>query len=283
MVAMKCQVCFRHCDLSPGQTGFCRARKNNGEAIVADNYGLITSIALDPIEKKPLKRFHPGKMILSLGSCGCNLRCPFCQNHDISQAETGDFGGIAYRVTPEKILSIAESEVKNGNIGVAYTYNEPLTGYEFVRDAAELVHKAGMKNVLVSNGTAELPILSEILPYIDAMNIDLKSFSEEVYRDVLKGSLKQTKDFIEAAVKDCHIEITTLIVPGINDSESEIRELTSYIAGLDGGKGEEIPWHITRFFPQYKMTDRDATDVRKLFDLADIGREKLKYVYVGNV
>ncbi len=280
---MKCEVCFHHCDLSPGQTGFCRARKNDGKKILPVNYGIVTSIALDPIEKKPLKHFNPGKKILSLGSFGCNLRCPFCQNYDISQAGADSFSIEGNRVTPERILSIARSEVIHGNIGVAYTYNEPLTGYEFVRDTAKLIHGAGLKNVLVSNGTAGPGVLEEILPYIDAMNIDLKSFSEETYRDVLMGNLKETQDFIEAAFKECHLEITTLIVTGVNDSEEEIRELTSYIAGLDGGRGREIPWHITRFFPQYKMTDRGATDIDKLFRLADIGRESLKYVYVGNV
>ena len=276
---MKCHVCFRHCDLSEGQRGFCRARINKNNEIGAENYGVISSIALDPIEKKPLNRFYPGSFILSLGSYGCNLRCPFCQNHEISQ--TGDRGFS--KVDPEYIRDIALREKVNGNIGVAYTYNEALTGYEFVRDTAKLIHEEGMKNVLVSNGTAELQVLSEILPYIDAMNIDLKSFSEDVYRDVLMGDLKQTMDFIEEAAKHCHMEITTLVVPGINDSEEEIREIAKWIAGLNGGKGEEIPYHLSRFFPQYKMTDRGATPVDKIFALTDVAGEYLKYVYAGNV
>ncbi len=279
---MKCSVCFRHCELKDGQTGFCRARINDGGVIRAENYGLITSIALDPIEKKPLARFFPGKMVLSLGSCGCNLRCPFCQNYEISQEGCGSFEGPGRRVSPERILSIAKDEVKNGNLGVAFTYNEPLTGYEFVRDTAKLIHEAGLKNVLVTNGTAELPVLHEILPYMDAMNIDLKSFSEKVYREVLKGDLNQTLDFIREAAKACHVEITTLIVPGINDDPEEIRELTGFIADLNDGKGTDIPWHVSRFFPRFEMTDRPATDVRKVYELADVGRERLKYVYTGN-
>lgn len=280
---MKCGVCFRHCDLKEGQLGYCRARKNTGGVIKPENYGVITSIALDPIEKKPLNRFFPGSYILSLGSYGCNLRCPFCQNHEISQIGDREEWRDFSRVSPERILEIALDERKNGNIGVAYTYNEALVGYEFVRDTAKLIHEAGMKNVLVSNGTAEKPVLKEILPYIDAMNIDLKAFSEKTYREVLKGDLKETMDFIEEAAKSCHMEITTLIVPGLNDSEDEIRELVSWIAALNNGEGKEIPYHISRFFPRYNMTDRAATDPGLIYSLSEIAREKLKYVYEGNV
>ncbi len=280
---MKCEVCFRHCDLEPGQLGYCRARRNVSGEIKPENYGVITSIALDPIEKKPLNRFFTGSCILSLGSYGCNLRCPFCQNYEISQIGDGDEVREFSRVSPERILEIALAERKNGNIGVAYTYNEPLTSYEFVRDTAKLIHENGMKNVLVSNGTAELKILREILPYIDAMNIDLKSFSEKTYRELLKGDLQQTKDFIEEASAECHMEITTLIVPGMNDSDQEMRDITSWIAGLNNGEGRKIPYHISRFFPRFNMTDRRATDVGRIFELAAVAREKLEYVYEGNV
>ena len=276
---MKCEVCFRHCDLKEGQLGYCRARRNTGGVIKPENYGVITSIALDPIEKKPLNRFFPGSYILSLGSYGCNLRCPFCQNHEISQIGDREEWKDFSRVSPERILEIALDERENGNIGVAYTYNEALVGYEFVRDTAKLIHEAGMKNVLVSNGTAGKKVLREILPFIDAMNIDLKSFSEKTYREVLKGDLKETLDFIEEASKNCHMEITTLVVPGVNDSEEEIRELVSWIAALDN----EIPYHISRFFPRYNMTDRGATDPGLIYSLSDIARERLKYVYEGNV
>ena len=280
---MKCHVCFHHCDLEPGQTGFCRGRKNIDDKIVPENYGLLTSIALDPIEKKPLSRFFPGSKILSLGSYGCNLRCPFCQNHDISQKGRGDFGRDIIKVFPEKIVTIAEGEKANGNIGVAFTYNEALIGYEFIRDTAKLVSEAGMKNVLVSNGTASLEVLREILPYTDAMNIDLKSFKEEIYRDILKGDLNETKEFIREAAKECHMEITTLIVPGLNDSEEEMREMTGWISSLNNGRGDEIPYHISRFFPQYEYTDREPTEVNTILRLTEVAREKLKYVYPGNI
>ena len=278
-----CEVCFRHCEIAEGKVGACGARTCRDGAVVSMNYGRITGLALDPIEKKPLARFSPGTRILSVGSFGCNLFCPFCQNHDISRSDGSEFTEV---ITPEQLAALAYRYRGKGNIGVAFTYNEPLIGYEFVRDTAKLVKDLGMKNVLVSNGTAELSVLEEILPYIDAMNIDLKSISEATYRDVLKGDLAMTKAFIGRAVKDCHVELTTLIVPGMNDSEEEMRELSGWVAGLtdrDGNViGERVPLHISRFFPRYRMTDRSATDVDKVYALADIAREKLRYVYTGN-
>ena len=270
-----CEVCFRHCDIDEGKTGACKARTCRDGRIVPDNYGRYTALALDPIEKKPLSRFYPGSFILSYGSYGCNLFCPFCQNCDISRSDGKEFEEV---ITPEKLAELAERYKVRGNIGVAFTYNEPLVCYEFIRDTGKLIKEKGMKNVLVSNGTAELKVLEEIIPYIDAMNIDIKSFSEKTYREVLGGDLNMTKAFIERAAKDCHIELTMLIVPGMNDTEEEMREVTSWIAGLS----EEIPFHISRFFPRYKMSDGTPTDVAKIYKLADIAREKLKYVYEGN-
>ena len=280
-----CNVCFRHCDIKEGALGACNARGCKDGKVVAVNYGRVTALALDPIEKKPLSRFCPGSKILSYGSYGCNLFCPFCQNYDISRTDGSEFEPED-KMTPEGLAEIAYKFKGRGNIGVAYTYNEPLVSYEFVRDTARLVHDMGMKNVLVTNGTAELAVLEEILPYIDAMNVDIKSMSADTYRDVLKGSLAMTKAFIERAVKDCHVELTMLIVPGMNDSEEEMRELIDWISGLtdkDGNIiGDKIPLHISRFFPRYKMTDRPATDVDVIYKLADIAGEKLEYVYTGN-
>ena len=278
-----CDVCFRHCEINEGQLGVCGARTCKDGKVIAANYGCVTALALDPIEKKPLARFFPGSMILSYGSYGCNLFCPFCQNHDISRSNGKGFEDV---ISPEDLLRIAVKYKSSGNIGVAFTYNEPLVSYEFIRDTAKLVKEAGMKNVLVSNGTAEIPILEEILPYIDAMNIDIKSMSAETYRDFLKGDLYTTKAFIERAVKGCHVELTMLIVPGMNDTEDEMRGLALWIAGLtdkDGKAiGSEIPLHISRFFPRYEMSDTPPTDVGLIYHLADIAREKLKYVYTGN-
>ncbi len=274
-----CEVCFRHCDIGEGNLGACKARACRDGIVVAANYGRVTALALDPIEKKPLARFCPGSKILSYGSYGCNLFCPFCQNYDISRTDGSEFEPDD-KITPAALADIAYKFRDRGNIGVAYTYNEPLVSYEFVRDTAKLVKEKGMKNVLVTNGTAELPVLEEILPYIDAMNVDIKSMSEKTYRDVLKGDLATTKTFIERAVKDCHVELTMLIVTDMNDNEEEMSELVDWISGLEGGIG--IPLHISRFFPRYKMTDRPATDVDKIYRLADIARDRLKFVYTGN-
>ena len=283
-----CGVCFRHCELNEGRTGFCGARTNVNGKVVASNYGKITSLALDPIEKKPLSRFFPGKKILSVGSYGCYLRCPFCQNHEISwSAEAFKYADTAETLTPKELTDIALSQIPKGNIGVAYTYNEPLVGYEFVRDTAKLVHENGMKNVLVSSGMADLSVLDEISPYIDAMNIDLKGFTEYFYNDLIHGSFDMVLDFIKEAVKVCHVEITTLIVPGENDTVQEMRDISSFIAGLKDAKGNvvgaDIPLHISRFFPRFHMTDRAPTDVDLIYKLTDVAKERLNYVYPGNV
>ncbi|MCI6173396.1 MAG: radical SAM protein [Clostridiales bacterium] len=300
--AVRCEVCFRRCRLGEGETGACGARVCRDGRVVPAGYGLLTALALDPIEKKPLRRFFPGSRILSAGCFGCNLFCPFCQNAEISRAvlerDGSDFRETEARfrdpegrirriplisMTPAALCREAEALRTQGNIGVAYTYNEPLVGYEFVRDTARLVHEAGMKNVLVSNGTASPDVLHELLPWIDAMNIDIKSFREETYGNVLGGSLPMVKAFIEtAAAAGTHLELTALIVPGMNDSVEEMRALAGWVAGIDGGRGKEIPLHVTRFFPRFRMTDRGATPVSTVYRLAEEAGRVLRYVYVGN-
>ena len=282
-----CEVCFRHCNITEGGLGFCGARTCLDGKVTAASYGRVTSLALDPIEKKPLSRFHPGSMIISAGSYGCNLRCPFCQNYQISWSEEAfRYAEKAEYISPEELADIAASYRSRGNIGVAFTYNEPLIGYEYIRDTARLVHEKGMVNVIVTNGTASLPVLRELAPFIDAMNIDLKGFTDRYYRDVLGGDRAMVMDFITEAAKDCHVELTTLIIPGENDTEDEMRAMTEWISGLtdrDGNViGADIPLHISRFFPRFHMTDRNATDVSKVYHLADVAREKLRYVYTGN-
>ena len=278
-----CGVCFRHCDIAEGRLGFCGGRISRKGRVEAYNYGRVTALALDPIEKKPLARFFPGSTILSTGSFGCNLRCPFCQNYDISWSEqAGRYADTAETVTPEELVDIALKARQKGNIGIAFTYNEPLIGYEFVRDTAKLAKEAGLKNVMVTNGTAELSVLQELEPYIDAMNIDLKGFTDRYYGRVLGGDRGQVMDFIRGAVKSCHVELTTLIVPGENDGENEMRELSGWVSGLENPDGESVPLHISRFFPRFRMRDRGPTDVRTVYRLADIAREKLEYVYTGN-
>ena len=270
-----CELCFHHCALDEGQTGLCRARACQDGKIVSLNYGKLTSLALDPIEKKPLRRFHPGSLILSVGSFGCNMRCPFCQNHEISMA--GDSGIPTVEVSPEQLAAQAAELVPHGSIGVAYTYNEPLTGYEYVRDCAALVHEQGMVNVLVTNGTVEEEPWRALLPLIDAANIDLKGFTPAWYWR-LGGDLETVKRSIALAAERCHVEVTTLLIPGENDSEEEIRELARWLASIS----PEIPLHLSRFFPQYQMVDRLPTPVEQVSRLAETARRYLSYVYTGN-
>ena len=279
-----CDVCFRHCKIEEGSTGFCGARTCRDGQIIAANYGKLTSAALDPIEKKPLKMFRPGAMILSVGSYGCNLRCPFCQNSEISWSQKAfEYQETAEIYTPEEIVQRAAELRDRGNIGIAFTYNEPLIGYEFVRDTAKLSKEAGMENVLVTNGTATLKVLEEISPYIDAMNIDLKAFSDRFYRNFLDGDFLMVQDFIKGAVQSCHIELTTLIIPGENDSEQEMRELSGWVAALEKHAGKKIPLHITRFFPRFKLTYKEPTPVSTILHLVEVAKENLEFVFPGNV
>lgn len=270
-----CGVCMHRCRLEPGQRGICGARANRGGVIVCENYGQITGLALDPIEKKPLKRYRPGSLVLSAGSYGCNLKCPFCQNYEISIGY-GTIPQTAY-MAPQSLADTALHYKDRGNIGVAFTYNEPLVGWEYVRDTARLVKERGMDTVLVTNGSASLDTLAAILPWIDAMNIDLKGFREAYYHK-LGGNLNVVKEFIKQAAAECHVELTTLIVPGENDSVEELEEEAEWIASLD----PDIPLHVTRFFPQFRMMDREATDVGQIYWLADAARRYLKHVFVGN-
>ncbi len=272
-----CTVCPHNCVLEENQTGFCRARKNKGGKIVAINYGTITSIALDPIEKKPLYHFYPGSTILSVGSFGCNLRCPFCQNYSISM--TGEEESVKHseHLSPEELISIALKYVPQGNIGIAYTYNEPLVGYEYVLDCAKLAKQKGLKNAVVTNGYAREETLNKILPYIDVMNIDLKAFTTKFYEKI-SGDVETVKNFISIAAKKCHVELTTLIIPGENDSIEENTSLAKWVSSVN----DEIPLHISRFFPRYKLTEKDATDVTHIYALADNSKKYLKHVYTGN-
>ena len=272
---MICDLCFHHCRLSEGQTGLCRARACREGRIVPLNYGRVSSLALDPIEKKPLCRFHPGSLILSVGSFGCNLRCPFCQNYEISMAGEGDLrtAELSSEALADKALELRSL----GNIGAAYTYNEPLVGYEYVRDCAALVHERGMVNVLVTNGTIEEAPWRALLPLIDAVNIDLKGFTSGWYRR-LGGDLETVQRSIALAAERCHVEVTTLLVPEENDSVEEIRALARWLASVS----PDIPLHLSRFFPRYQMQDRPPTPVERVYRLAGTAREHLSYVYAGN-
>jgi pyruvate formate lyase activating enzyme len=279
-----CNVCFRHCKINEGQTGACFARTGgeNG-ATVPISYGHVTSIALDPIEKKPLYHFHPGSMILSVGSYGCNLKCPFCQNVSISLADnyTGNFPKCEY-VASETVVDLAKEYVPHGNIGVAFTYNEPLVCYEYVLDTARLLKNAGLFSVVVTNGSVLPWVIDEIGPFIDAMNIDIKCFSHDYYKDVLNGDFETTKACIEKALEYCHVELTTLIIPDENDSAKEMEEMSLWIAGLEKKYGKMIPYHISRFFPRSRYADRKPTDIAVMKKLYEIASNRLSCVYLGN-
>ena len=278
----KCKVCHHNCEISEGSTGFCMSRSCRDGKIIADNYGYISSMALDPIEKKPLKRFHIGSKILSVGSYGCNLRCPFCQNNEISYGGKKEYmRRLCQYISPEELVSIAENCRSDGNIGIAFTYNEPLISYEYVRDTCLFAARKDLKTVLVSNGSASKYVCEQL--NLDAMNIDLKGFTDDYYRNFLKGDRQEVMAFIEMSSAKCHMEVTCLIIPGYNDSDDEISELSSWLASLNKGKGsEEIVLHISRFFPQFNLTDIPATPVDTVYHLAEVARKNLRYVYTGN-
>ena len=272
-----CETCPRHCRLNEGAVGFCRARRAEDGCVVADNYGRITSIALDPIEKKPLAFFHPGSNILSVGSYGCNLRCPFCQNNAISQH--GERESDYRMATPIELADLAlRLRDGRGNIGLAYTYNEPLVGWEFVRDTAREIRDRGLLNVLVSNGCAEAEVIEELAPLIDAANIDLKGPSQDYYDWVGGdfGAVCRTIRTLHGA--GCHVEVTTLVVPGHNDADADIDTVAAFLASVS----PDIPLHVTRFFPRWRMADAQPTPVATVRHLADVARARLRRVLVGN-
>lgn len=267
-----CGLCPHNCKILPGNSGICGVRINEKGFLSAENYGKVTSMALDDIEKKPLRKFFPGTKILSIGSYGCNFRCQFCQNYTISMMKP-DFK----EMSANAISDISLRMVSHGNIGVAYTYNEPLIGYEFVQDCAKMVQSNGQKNVIVTNGFINEKPLRDLLPYIDAMNIDLKAFSESFYKSI-GGHLEPVKETIKTAATKCHVEITTLIIEGKNDSEDEMRALASWIAKIN----DEIPLHISRYFPSYKMSNGSPTRISTIQRLVEIAEKYLKNVYKGN-
>ena len=271
-----CPICPRKCNLNEGQIGFCRARACINGVVTPINYGKISSIALDPIEKKPLFHFYPGSKILSVGSFGCNLRCPFCQNYQISMVGFQDIScqNISPRQLTDLALKLAQKPV--GTLGVAFTYNEPFIGYEFVRDCCILLKQAGLKTVLVTNGQINQQPLQNLLPLIDAMNIDLKGFAQKYY-DYVGGNLDCVKQTIATAYDKCHVEITTLIVPTKNDSVTEMEQEAQWIASLS----PEIVLHLSRYFPRYK-SQIDVTPLETLLLLQQTAKKYLNHVYIGN-
>ena len=276
---MRCEACPRRCELQQEAVGACRARSNVDGSVVPVGYGRVTSIAVDPVEKKPLARWKPGHTVLSLGSYGCNLRCPWCQNHSISQVGADD---VPWReLSPQDVADLAVR--LHGEdprmVGVAYTYNEPLVAWEFVRDCSQLVHDAGLANVLVSAGCVSAGVVRAVAPLIDAANIDLKAFREDTYRRI-GGSLQAVQETIRLLADEpaCHLEVTTLVVPGVNDADDEMDQLAAWLASVD----PVITLHVSRFFPNWHMRDRGPTPVQRVYELADVARAHLTHVYTGN-
>ena len=274
---LQCHLCPHNCMIQQGKTGICGVRKNIDKVLYSLNYGLVSSIALDPIEKKPLMLFYPGSMILSVGSVGCNFACPFCQNHSIARAVVSEVK-TTY-MEPKELAEHALALRERGNIGIAYTYNEPSIWYEFVLETARIAHADGLKNVLVTNGYISKEPLAELLPFVDAMNIDLKAFDADFYKKVVHGGLAEVKETIAASAKKCHVEVTTLVIPGLNDSADQIGKMANWLACIS----PDLPLHLSRFFPRYEMTDKQPTSRQTLSELAIVAREYLKYVYIGNI
>jgi len=266
---VRCLLCPHRCLIAPGKRGQCRVRSNRDGVLEADSYGRPVAVALDPIEKKPLFHFHPGATVLSTGPNGCNLSCKFCQNWQISQTDLP-----TQRVTPGDLVALAS---RDGSIGIAYTYTEPLVWFEFLLDACALAHDQGLVNVLVTNGTIEPGPLAELLPLVDAMNVDLKSMNTAFYREVCGGDRDTVLRTIETARSACRVEVTNLVIPGANDADRDIDELSGWLAGVD----PLIPLHLSRYFPQYRM-EAPATPERTLDRLRLRAAARLKYVYVGN-
>jgi pyruvate formate lyase activating enzyme len=275
--SIHCYLCPHNCTIHDGDTGICRVRRNKGGMLLAETWGNLSAINFDPIEKKPMYHYHPGKIILSLGSVGCNMKCKCCQNWQISQIAVADFH-FNRTLNPMEIIKLALS--RNDNIGVAYTYNEPTVWFEYMNDIAKLIRFEGLKNVMVSNGYINEEPLHELLKHMDAFNIDLKGFSEDFYRKFTGASLStvlRTLKQIRNAGR--HLEITCLVIPSLNDNPDEFGEMVKWIA-RELGSGTVL--HLSRYHPDYKL-DAEPTSASQLEILYGIAREKLSYVYVGNI
>lgn len=274
-----CQACAQACKLDEGEYGICGVRKvENGELQLLV-YGLAAAVNVDPVEKKPMFHFLPSSKAFSVGTVGCNLSCKFCQNYDISQyPKEHNHQIIGQEMPPERIVDLA---IENGCQSIAYTYNEPIVFFEYTYDTAKLAHEKGLKNIYVTSGYETRKAIDLLEPYIDGMNIDIKAFTDEFYREISGARLKPVLEAVKYAhQKGIWIEVTTLLIPGKNDSDEEIRNIAKFIAELDPA----IPWHLSAFYPMYKMLDVPPTPASTLRRAYKIGREEgLKYLYVGNI
>ncbi len=271
---VQCHLCPHHCRLRHGETGLCGVRREQDGRLYTLNYGLCAAMATDPMEKKPLYHFLPGSSVFSIGTVGCNLDCGFCQNWQLARGERAVENT---RLTPGQIRKMLERQTPLP-AGVAYTYSEPGMWFEFVLETAQEVKEKGYVNVLVTNGFLEQEPLRELLPVIDAFNIDVKSFSDGYYRKHCRGRLDPVLRYVETAASAAHVELTYLVVPSLNDSEEEVRKFADWVAGID----PSIPVHLTRYYPQHRFT-LPPTPLSVMAKLHEVAREKLHYVYLGNV
>jgi len=283
---VRCQLCAHRCLIAAGQKGICQVRENRDGVLYTLVYGIPLSQAVDPIEKKPLFHFYPGSSAFSIATAGCNLRCTFCQNADISQMPR-DRGQIEGRPTPPE--AVVRAAQHYGSRSIAFTYTEPTIFFEYSYEIARLAHQAGIASVYVTNGYMTREMLElfrgvnrDGAPYLDAANVDLKAFRDDTYRKVCGARLQPVLDSLKAMKElGIWVEVTTLVVPEMNDSEQELGEIAQFIAAE---LGVETPWHVSRFHPDYKMTDRGATPAGTLRRAHELGREAgLRYVYVGNM
>ncbi len=270
-----CDLCPKNCFLAEGEIGFCGARTNQSGMIKSLSYGRIIALALDPVEKKPLSFFYPGHYILSAGSFGCNMNCPFCQNYQLARASSAQFE--RQDLAPDELIEMALKLQYRDNIGLAFTYNEPTINFEYVRDSFALAKRKDLKTVLVTNGQIKDPYLTELLPLTDAWNIDLKSFSEETYKK-LGGDLATTLHTIQKASECAHAELTTLIVPGISDNLDDFERELDFISELNPA----IPLHLSRYYPSYHY-QAEATSITLLNEMKNLAEDKLEHVLLGNV
>ncbi len=278
--AARCVLCPHRCLVKPGASGRCRARENRDGVLYAATWGIASSLALDPVEKKPFARWHPGSRILSVGGFGCNLSCRFCQNHRISQVGPEEGEGFTF-LPPEALVDAARATKAEGNVGIAFTYNEPLVAWEYVRDTARAARNdSGLAIALVTNGYVNPEPLAELLPLVDAMNIDLKAFTEGFYRDVCGGSLAPVLETIRAGVASgAHVELTTLVIPGLNDDPDEIARLASWVASAS----PDIVLHLNRHHPDYLMREIEPIARDRLLELRDIAARSVADVRCGNL
>jgi len=276
---VSCFLCSHRCRIADGRFGICRVRENRGGTLFTHSYGELIARNVDPIEKKPLYHFLPGTASYSIAAAGCNFQCDFCQNWQISQVSEAEKLGVRSRKTePEEVVRDA---LLSGSRSISYTYTEPTVFFEFAYDVARPAKEKGLANVFVTNGYMTGEMLELIAPALDAANVDLKSFSNDFYKRICNGKLEPVLRSIEKMRQlGIWVEVTTLVVPGLNDATEEMEGIARFIAGLD----RKIPWHISRFHPQYRMYDLDATPMRTMERAHEIGKKAgLEYVYLGNV